>query len=113
MARSPSSTPPPRRCSGYKQEEMLGRTCINLIHHTRADGTPYPAADSPIRKSLTNFDTVRVANEIFWRKDGTSFPSNTSPDRRSIRSPPIRMVYRPSASSSPSPTPPSAARSTA
>jgi two-component system, OmpR family, sensor histidine kinase VicK len=59
---------------GYKQDEMLGHVMHNLIHHTRSDGTPYDSADSPIRKSLTNFDTVRVSNEIFWRKDGTSFP---------------------------------------
>jgi len=59
---------------GYKQDEMLGHVMHNLIHHTRADGTPYDSVDSPIRKSLTNFDTVRVSNEIFWRKDGTSFP---------------------------------------
>ena len=59
---------------GYKQEEMLGHVMHNLIHHTRVDGTPYDSIDSPIRKSMTNFDTVRVSNEIFWRKDGTSFP---------------------------------------
>jgi two-component system, OmpR family, sensor histidine kinase VicK len=59
---------------GYKQEEMLGRNMHQLIHHTRADGIPYDAADSPIRKTLTNFATVRISNEIFWRKDGTCFP---------------------------------------
>ena len=59
---------------GYKQEEMLGRNMHQLIHHSKADGTPYPAADSPIRNTLTNFATVRVSNEVFWRKDGTSFP---------------------------------------
>src|SRR3984957_12617945 len=59
---------------GYKQEEMLGRNMHQLIHHTRADGTAYDAADSPIRKTLTNFATVRVSNEIFWRKDGSCFP---------------------------------------
>jgi two-component system, OmpR family, sensor histidine kinase VicK len=59
---------------GYKQEEMLGRNMHQLIHHTRADGTPYASTDSPIRKSLTNFATVRISNEIFWRKDGTCFP---------------------------------------
>jgi two-component system sensor histidine kinase VicK len=59
---------------GYKQDEMLGRVMHNLIHHTRADGNPYDSVDSPIRKSLTNLATVRVSNEIFWRKDGTSFP---------------------------------------
>jgi two-component system, OmpR family, sensor histidine kinase VicK len=59
---------------GYKQDEMLGRNMHQLIHHSRADGSPYAAADSPIRKTLTNFSTARVANEVFWRKDGTSFP---------------------------------------
>jgi two-component system sensor histidine kinase VicK len=59
---------------GYRQSEMLGRKMHELIHHTHADGTPYPSEDSPIRKSLTHFDTVRVSDEVFWRKDGTSFP---------------------------------------
>jgi two-component system, OmpR family, sensor histidine kinase VicK len=59
---------------GYLQSEILGRRMHELIHHTRADGTPYPSEDSPIRKTLTHFDTVRVSNEVFWRKDGTSFP---------------------------------------
>jgi PAS domain S-box-containing protein len=59
---------------GYKQEEMLGEVMHDLIHHTRTDGSPYDSVDSPIRKSLKNFDTVRVSNEVFWRKDGTSFP---------------------------------------
>jgi PAS domain S-box-containing protein len=59
---------------GYKQDEMLGRVMHNLIHHTRADGASYPQEESPIRKSLSNFGTARVIDEIFWRKDGTSFP---------------------------------------
>jgi PAS domain S-box-containing protein len=59
---------------GYRQSEILGRRMHELVHHTRADGTPYPSEDSPIRKSLTHFDTVRVSDEVFWRKDGTSFP---------------------------------------
>ncbi|HEX7159191.1 MAG TPA: PAS domain S-box protein, partial [Edaphobacter sp.] len=59
---------------GYKQHEMLGRVMDNLIHHKRADGTTYPAEDSPIRKSLATLSTVRVSDEVFWRKDGTSFP---------------------------------------
>jgi two-component system sensor histidine kinase VicK len=59
---------------GYKQSEMLGRNIHQLIHHTRADGTPYPREDCPVNKSLTNLKTARVANEVYWRKDGTSFP---------------------------------------
>jgi len=59
---------------GYKQEEMLGRVMHNLIHHTKVDGTQYPSEESPIRKSLSNFGTARVIDEVFWRKDGTNFP---------------------------------------
>ncbi|HEU5342365.1 PAS domain S-box protein [Edaphobacter sp.] len=59
---------------GYKPDEILGRNMHQLVHHTRADGTPYPEEACPIRKSLTNFDTVRISDEVFWRKDGTSFP---------------------------------------
>ncbi len=59
---------------GYKKEEMLDRNLHELIHHTRADGTYFAYNDSPIRKSLTHLDTIRVSDEVFWRKDGTSFP---------------------------------------
>lgn len=59
---------------GYKSQEVLGKNLHDLIHHTHADGSPYNVDDSPIRKSLFNLDTVRVSNEVFWRKDGTSFP---------------------------------------
>jgi two-component system, OmpR family, sensor histidine kinase VicK len=59
---------------GYRQEEILGRNMHDLIHHTKVDGAPYPREESPIQASLTHLSTVRVANEVFWRKDGTSFP---------------------------------------
>ena len=59
---------------GYKKEEILGRNLHDLIHHTRPDGIPFASEDSPIRKSLTNLDTIRVSDEVFWRKDGSFFP---------------------------------------
>jgi len=59
---------------GFKAEEVLGRDLHRFIHHTRADGTPYPPEESPIRNTLRDLATVRVSKEIFWRKDGTSFP---------------------------------------
>jgi two-component system, OmpR family, sensor histidine kinase VicK len=59
---------------GYKPTELLGRNMHELIHHTMADGNPYPPEDSPIRNSLLNRNTARISNEVFWRKDGTSFP---------------------------------------
>jgi PAS domain S-box-containing protein len=59
---------------GYRQDEILGRQMHELIHHTRVDGSPYARDDSPIQASLKHLSTVRVANEVFWRKDGTGFP---------------------------------------
>ncbi len=59
---------------GYSQEEMLGYEMHSLIHHTKADGEPYPVSESPVFRSLSNFGTARVIDEVFWRKDGTSFP---------------------------------------
>ncbi len=59
---------------GYKPQELLGRRMHELIHHTRPDGTPYPAGESPIANSIRKLDSVRVSDEVFWRKDGTSFP---------------------------------------
>lgn len=59
---------------GYRQDEMLGKVMHALIHHTRANGTAYPVEESPVRKSLSNYGTARVVDQIFWRKDGTWFP---------------------------------------
>ncbi len=58
---------------GYRQEEILGRNMHELIHHTRVDGSAYPKEESPIQASLEHLSTVRIANEVFWRKDGSSF----------------------------------------
>jgi len=59
---------------GYRQDELLGRNMHELIHHTRADGTGHAKEESPIQASLEHLSSVRIANEVFWRKDGTSFP---------------------------------------
>jgi two-component system, OmpR family, sensor histidine kinase VicK len=58
---------------GYRQDEILGRNMHELIHHTRVDGSAYPKEESPIQASLEHLSTVRIANEVFWRKDGSSF----------------------------------------
>jgi two-component system sensor histidine kinase VicK len=59
---------------GYKPNELLGRNMHELVQPTRADGTPYPENESPVFATIKDLDTVRVADEVFWRKDGTSFP---------------------------------------
>ena len=46
----------------------------DLVHHTRPDGTAYPAAACPIHATLADGRVHRIADEVFWRGDGTSFP---------------------------------------
>ncbi len=76
---------------GYKASELLGQKLHAMVHHTRADGSFYPAKDCAISGTLQGLNTVRVSNEVFWRKDGTSFPVeyvarpqiDSSPDSKS------------------------------
>ena len=58
---------------GYSPREMLGRNAHELIHHHRADGTPYPVAACPINLSFRVGENCRVADEVLWRRDGTPF----------------------------------------
>ena len=59
---------------GYKVDEIIGKNTHQLVHHSKADGTPYPYEDCPIQRALHSEEPVRVDNEVFWRKDGTCFP---------------------------------------
>ena len=57
---------------GYSLTEVLGRRAHELFHHTRPNGTPYPASECPAGRSLAEGATHRVTDELFWRKDGSS-----------------------------------------
>ncbi|MCX7826218.1 MAG: GAF domain-containing protein [Verrucomicrobiae bacterium] len=59
---------------GYSADEVIGRNMHELIHHTRADGRPYPAQECPMCRVLEKGEGCRVDTEVFWRRDGTSFP---------------------------------------
>ena len=45
-----------------------------LIHHSRADGTPYPAEECPIFGSVKRETPLHVDDDVFWRKDGKPLP---------------------------------------
>lgn len=59
---------------GYSADELLDNPQHALIHHSRADGSPYPRERCPNHASLRDGEVHRVSGEVFWRKDGTSFP---------------------------------------
>jgi PAS domain S-box-containing protein len=66
--------PAAERTLGYAAAELVGRPQHALIHHTRADGTPYPAAECPLSHARQAGTSTRVEGEVFWRKDGTAVP---------------------------------------
>jgi two-component system sensor histidine kinase VicK len=59
---------------GYTPAEVQGQNMHALLHHRRADGTPYPREECPIFATLHRHTPSRVRDEVFWRKDGTSIP---------------------------------------
>jgi two-component system sensor histidine kinase/response regulator len=64
------------RMLGYKDpSELLGHKMHEMIHHTHADGRPYPANDCWIMEAALCDMPVHVDNEVLWRSDGTSFPA--------------------------------------
>jgi diguanylate cyclase (GGDEF)-like protein/PAS domain S-box-containing protein len=56
---------------GFGLHEVLGEWAHQLFHHSRSNGTPYPASECPILQSLGDGATHRVTDELFWCKDGS------------------------------------------
>ncbi|MBI1807501.1 MAG: PAS domain S-box protein [Ignavibacteria bacterium] len=63
---------------GWDLDEFIGQTTHMLIHHTRSDGSSYPAEECPIEAAFRHGVAHQVDSEIFWRKDKTSFPVDYS-----------------------------------
>jgi len=59
---------------GYTPEELIGKSQHQMIHHSHADGSAYPAATCPIYQALRDGRVHHCDSEVFWRKNGTSFP---------------------------------------
>ncbi len=61
---------------GFENDKkVIGKNIHELIHHTKIDGTPYPAEDCKILKALNLGESSYSADDVIWRADGTSFPS--------------------------------------
>lgn len=67
---NPAST----ELTGWTDEDVIGRSIHDIHHHTKVDGSHYPAEECPIYAARTDGSVHHVDNEIFWRKDGSSFP---------------------------------------
>jgi PAS domain S-box-containing protein len=70
----------PAACAmlGYQAEDFLGKFTHDLIHHSHADGTPYPKEDCPIQCALSQGRVLRQDEDVFWRANGHPFPVSYS-----------------------------------
>ncbi|MBI4809680.1 MAG: sensor domain-containing diguanylate cyclase [Nitrosomonadales bacterium] len=55
-------------------KEIIGKHIHGLIHHSHADGRPYPATECRMYAAYQRHQDIHVSDEVFWRKDGTSIP---------------------------------------
>ena len=60
---------------GYdRADEVLGRKSHATIHYKHPDGSPFPAAECPLRFPRTSGETVSSELDWFVRRDGSMFP---------------------------------------
>ncbi len=67
--------PAANKLLGYEPGELFGKPSHTTWHHTKSDGSPYPAESCPIYKAYKDGLVHQGDEEVFWRKDGTSFPA--------------------------------------
>jgi PAS domain S-box-containing protein len=62
------------RILGMTLADMNGKTIHEAVHHSYADGTPWPEADCANTVAMRRGEPVATLTDTFWRPDGTSFP---------------------------------------
>jgi len=62
------------RMLGYEPDELVGQPIHKIVHHSRPDGTYYPAEECPIYATFKD-SSVHSSSEAFvWHKDVTAVP---------------------------------------
>jgi PAS domain S-box-containing protein len=80
------------RCS---RDELLGRDLHAVTHHSRPDGSPYPAEACPMHSVMRTGEPRRGRDETLLRPDGSSFPIEYSahPIRRDGRTEGVVVTF--------------------
>ncbi|GAA0610587.1 hypothetical protein GCM10009547_10770 [Sporichthya brevicatena] len=58
--------------------DVAGKELPTLAWHTKLDGTPYPAEETPIGQVLSTGKRISRRREVFWRSDGGPVPVEVS-----------------------------------
>ncbi|MFY4720242.1 PAS domain-containing protein, partial [Streptomyces sp. LaBMicrA B280] len=59
---------------GYRAGELGGKELHNLVLHSRADGSPFPYAESPLADTLRSGRKHRVRGQVLWAKGDHQVP---------------------------------------
>lgn len=59
---------------GWEQDEMIGRSHHELVHHSHADGSRYEESECPIYMACKDGQVHFKSDDLFWTKDGNNFP---------------------------------------
>lgn len=59
-----------RKMLGYTQSELTGKPMHDLLHHSYANGSPYPKEHCPVCATCKKGAAVRVVDEVLWCKHG-------------------------------------------
>jgi PAS domain S-box-containing protein len=62
------------RMLGYTAEQALGRSAHELFHHSRPNGSSYPAEECTARQAWRSGRETRVDDETYWHADGHPVP---------------------------------------
>lgn len=63
------------RILGFESEgEIIGRHIHELIHHSHADGSYYPATECQMHAAYQRNQAMHSVDEVYWRKDGLAIP---------------------------------------
>ena len=59
---------------GWENDELIGQSHHELVHHSHQDGTPQDSRSCPITQAYKDGIVHSKSDDVFWTKEGTSFP---------------------------------------
>ncbi|MFF8832155.1 PAS domain-containing protein [Streptomyces sp. NPDC015131] len=59
---------------GWRASDLGGKELHPLMLHSKADGEPFPFAESPLADTLRSGRKHRVRGQVVWAKDGSPVP---------------------------------------
>ena len=69
---------------GHRIDQLVGQHLHSLVHHSREDGSPYPAEECPIISASTTGSSGDSHDEVLWCADGVGIAVD-------LRARPVRL----------------------